>query len=279
METKNLQQCFGGSQGSYEHASEATQTPMRFSVFQPPQAKTSKTPVLWYLSGLTCTEENFTVKGGAQRVAAELGVTVIAPDTSPRGAGIAGEDESYDLGTGAGFYVDATQAPWNSHYKMYSYITEELPALVAENFNVDMSRQGITGHSMGGHGALTLGLRNPDQYRSISAFSPICAPSQCAWGEKALGQYLGDDQTAWQQHDATALINSGHHSAATILIDQGQGDEFLANQLHPDKFEAACKEHGQALALRYQAGYDHSYYFIASFMEDHLRHHAAILSA
>ncbi len=278
MNTISENKCFGGIQGIYEHESSATGTPMRFAVFQPSQAKMGKTPVIWYLSGLTCTEENFTVKAGAQRVAAELGLTIVASDTSPRGAGVEGEDDSYDMGSGAGFYVNATQTPWQKNYQMYSYVTDELPALVAQHFNVDMSKQGITGHSMGGHGALTIGLKNPDRYQSLSAFSPICAPSQCAWGEKALGHYLGDNKADWQQYDATALIENGHRCGSTILIDQGQADEFLVDQLHPDKFEAACTAANQPLNLRFQEGYDHSYYFISSFMEDHLRHHASILT-
>ncbi len=278
MLTISEQKCFGGSQGIYAHESTSTGTSMRFSVFHPPQAQAAKTPVIWYLSGLTCTEENFIFKAGAQRVAAELGLTVIAPDTSPRGAGVVGEDESYDLGSGASFYVDATESPWSDNYQMYSYITAELQAVISDNFNVDINKQGITGHSMGGHGALTLGLRNPQLYRSISAFSPICAPSQCAWGQKALGHYLGDNPADWQLHDATILMQKGCHSASAILIDQGKDDEFLADQLHPDKFEQACTTNNQGLTLRYQEGYDHSYYFIASFIEDHLRHHAKILN-
>ncbi len=279
MEAISSNQCFGGTQGIYAHESATTGTPMRFAVYQPPQAKNGPTPAVWYLSGLTCTEENFTFKAGAQRVAAQLGLTLIAPDTSPRGAGVAGEDDSYDLGSGAGFYVDATQASWAKNYQMYSYITQELPALVAKHFAVDMSKQGITGHSMGGHGALTIGLRNPQQYRSISAFSPICAPSQCPWGQKALGAYLGNNQDDWQQYDATALMQNGYLSDAAILIDQGESDEFLTEQLHPHLFAEACKVRGQALELRMQAGYDHSYYFIASFIEDHLKHHSAVLTA
>lgn len=278
MKTISENKCFGGTQGIYEHESSSTGTTMRFAVFQPAAAQSQKTPVVWYLSGLTCTEQNFTAKAGAQRVAAELGLTIIAPDTSPRGADVEGEDESYDLGSGAGFYVNATQAPWKQNYQMYSYVTNELPTLVAEHFNLDMAKQGITGHSMGGHGSLTIGLKNPDKYQSISAFSPICATSQCAWGEKALGHYLGDNKADWQEYDATALIQSGHRCSSTILIDQGQADEFLANQLHPDKFEATCAVAGQPLTLRLQEGYDHSYYFICSFIEDHLRHHARVLN-
>ena len=277
MNTISEQSCFGGLQGIYEHQSAETQTGMRFAVFQPPAARKAKTPVLWYLSGLTCTEENFTVKAGAQRRAARLGLTIVAPDTSPRGADIKGENDSYDLGTGAGFYVDASASPWNKNYRMQSYITRELPELIERHFSVDMARQGITGHSMGGHGALTLGLKNPQQYRSISAFSPICSPIHCPWGQKALTAYIGKDQEKWQENDANALINAGYRSQNTILIDQGANDEFLAEQLNPNLFQQSCLTAGQALTLRFHAGYDHSYYFIASFMDDHLEHHARLL--
>jgi S-formylglutathione hydrolase len=250
---------------------------MRFSVYQPPQAAAGPVPVVWYLSGLTCTEENFTVKGGAQRYAAEHGIMVIAPDTSPRGAGIAGEDDSYDFGTGAGFYVDATVSPWNQNYRMYSYVTQELPGIVFDSFNAKRDAQGIFGHSMGGHGALTIGLKHPQTYRSVSAFAPICAPSQCDWGRKALTGYLGAQRSAWQDYDATALIISGLRFASDVLIDQGSSDEFLEKQLCPDLFLDACKHADQAVELRYQDGYDHSYYFIASFMGDHLAFHARAL--
>ena len=277
MKTISEQSCFGGLQGIYEHPSSETQTGMRFAVFQPPAARKTKTPVLWYLSGLTCTEENFTVKAGAQRRAAELGLTIVAPDTSPRGANINGEDDSYDLGTGAGFYVDASEPPWNKNYRMQSYITQELPELIERHFSVDMARQGITGHSMGGHGALTLGLKNPQQYRSISAFSPICSPIHSPWGQKALTAYVGKEQDKWQEYDANALINTGHRSQNAILIDQGANDEFLADQLNPSLFQQSCLAAEQALTLRFHAGYDHSYYFIASFMDDHLEHHARLL--
>ncbi len=276
METISEQRCFGGVQGVYRHASETTGTPMQFAVFIPPGAENGGVPVLWYLSGLTCTEENFTVKAGAQRYAAEHGLMLVAPDTSPRGASIPGEDETYDFGSGAGFYVDATEAPWSKNYRMYSYITEELPALVFDGFPGDRARQGITGHSMGGHGALTVGLRNPETYRSISAFSPICAPTQCPWGEKALGGYLGSDRETWKAHDACALIESGQRSGE-ILVDQGDADGFLVEQLKPELLEQACKEAGQPLTLRMQPGYDHSYFFIASFIGDHVAFHAARL--
>lgn len=250
---------------------------MRFAVFIPPQAEDGPVPVLYYLSGLTCNEENFITKAGAQRYAAEHGLMLVAPDTSPRGADVP-DEEGWDFGSGAGFYVDATQEPWAKHYRMYSYITEELPALIHENFSVDATRQGIFGHSMGGHGALVCGLRNPDKYRSISAFAPITAPSQCPWGHKALGNYLGQDSSSWQAYDASQLVQ--HHADASrlILIDQGTDDTFLKqNQLLPEVFEAACNAAGQPLELRMQPGYDHGYYFIASFMEDHIRHHAKYL--
>lgn len=279
MEILSEQRSFGGLQGVYRHTSRETGTVMRFAVFQPPQAFARPVPVLWFLSGLTCTEENVTVKAGAQRVAAELGLMVVAPDTSPRGEGVPGDpDNAYDFGLGAGFYVDATQAPWSTHYRMYSYVTRELPALVVERFPADRSRQGITGHSMGGHGALTVALRNPQVYRSVSAFAPIVAPSEVPWGHKALGRYLGDDRAAWAQHDACALIRAGHR-APVILVDQGESDRFLDEQLRPDLLEDACAAAGQPLLLRRQPGYDHSYYFIATFMEDHLRWHAQALGA
>jgi S-formylglutathione hydrolase len=273
METVNEQRCFGGVQGIYRHSSVETATPMQFSVFSPPQAANGKVPVLWYLSGLTCTEENFTVKAGAQRYAAEHGLMLVAPDTSPRGAGVAGEDDDYDYGSGAGFYVDATNPPWDVNYRMYSYVTSELPELVFDNFAAERDLQGITGHSMGGHGALTIGLKNPQTYQSISAFSPICAPAQCPWGQKALGGYLGDNSAAWDQYDATQLVIQGKRSGE-ILIDQGDADNFLADQLKPELFENACSDAGQELSLRIQPGYDHSYYFIASFIGDHIKFHA-----
>ncbi len=278
METVGENRCFGGTQGVYRHASGETGTDMQFAVYLPPQARDASVPVLWYLSGLTCTEENFTAKAGAQRYAAEHGLALVAPDTSPRGAGIEGEDDDYDFGSGAGFYVDATESPWSANYRMYSYVTRELPALVGANFAVDMDRQGITGHSMGGHGALTIGLRNPDTYRSVSAFAPICAPSQCPWGEKALGGYLGEDRSAWAGHDATALVEAGARANGTLLIDQGDADQFLERELNPKLFAAACERAGQPLELRMQRGYDHSYYFIASFIGEHVAFHAEALT-
>jgi S-formylglutathione hydrolase len=272
--------CFGGVQGFYKHDSQEIGLPMRFSVFTPPQAKQGPVPVLFYLVGLTCTEETFMIKGGAQRVAAELGVMLVAPDTSPRGANIPGESESWDFGVGAGFYLDATQAPWSKHYRMESYVVQELRALIVNEFAADAARIGVFGHSMGGHGALTLALRHPDVYRSVSAFAPIAAPSQCPWGEKAFGNYLGEDRSSWLAHDASALMRK----AATpfpqgILIDQGLADKFLAEQLLPQEFEAACAQAKQPLELRRHEGYDHGYYFISTFMEDHLRFHHRILSA
>lgn len=277
MEKVSENRCFGGAQAVYQHESAETGTPMRFSVFTPPQAETEQRPVLWWLSGLTCSEENFTVKAGAQRYAAEHGLIVIAPDTSPRGAGIKGEDDSYDFGSGAGFYVDATQEPWDKNYRMYSYITDELQELVLDEFRADPCRQGICGHSMGGHGALTLALNNPDIYKSVSAFAPICAPRQCPWGQKALRGYLGDVTEVWDNHDAVALIKAGNKVNGTILVDQGSADEFLTEQLKPELLEQACEQHGQPLELRFQEGYDHSYYFIASFIGEHIHFHAQAL--
>lgn len=253
---------------------------MKFAVFTPPQALHHKVPVLYYLAGLTCTEETFMIKAGAQRLAAELGLMLVAPDTSPRGLSLPGDSIDWDFGVGAGFYVDATQQPWARHYRMYSYIAAELPLIIAANFAADMERQGIFGHSMGGHGALTIGLKHPDAYRSISAFAPIAAPMQCPWGVKAFAGYLGDDQAAWQAYDASYLVSQSADggSRTPILIDQGLGDQFLGQQLHPHLFEMACQQVGYPLRLRRHVGYDHGYYFISSFMDDHLRHHAAILN-
>ena len=271
--------CFGGSQRFYRHASAQIGLPMRFSVFLPPQAAQGPVPALLYLAGLTCNEETFMAKAGAQRLAAELGLALIAPDTSPRGANVPGEADSWDFGLGAGFCLDATQAPWATHYRMESYLTQELLKLVANALPVDAGRIGIFGHSMGGHGALTLALRHPDIFNSVSAFAPICAPSQCPWGQKAFQGYLGGDKGEWLLHDATALMNacSAAPFSGSILVDQGLSDKFLAEQLHPELFEAACAKAGQPLTLRRHAGYDHGYYFIATFMADHLRHHAAQL--
>jgi S-formylglutathione hydrolase len=249
---------------------------MRFGVYVPPQAQDGPVPVLYYLAGLTCTEETFAIKAGAQRVAAELGLMLITPDTSPRDTGIEGADANWDFGHGAGFYLDATQAPWSGPFRMESWVTQELRALVVSKFPARDDRVGIFGHSMGGHGALTLALRHPGRYQSVSAFAPIAAPMQCPWGEKAFSGYLGPDRAAWARHDATELVKAGAR-VPPLLIDQGLADKFLPEQLHPHLFEQACAEAGQPLTLRRHAGYDHGYYFIASFVEDHLRHHAATL--
>lgn len=269
--------CFGGRQGFYAHQSRECGTEMRFSVFRPPQSEQRRVPVLYYLAGLTCTEETFMIKAGAQRLAAELGLMLVAPDTSPRKTGIPNEDADWEFGSGAGFYLDATEVPWSAHYRMYSYVTQELPELVLANFPGRAERQGIFGHSMGGHGALVCALRNPGLYRSLSAFAPIAAPSQCPWGQKALSGFLGPDRTAWLEYDATELMQR-RPFGAPILIDQGGSDQFLATQLYPHLFEQACQAAGQALTLRRHEAYDHGYYFIASFMADHLRHHAMQLN-
>ncbi|BAJ79349.1 carboxylesterase [Acidiphilium multivorum AIU301] len=274
LETVSTQKCFGGMQGVYRHEAKETGCTMRFAVFLPPQAAAGTVPALYYLAGLTCTEENFTVKAGAQRVAAELGIALIAPDTSPRGLGYPGEDDAYDFGTGAGFYVDATETPWRDGYRMYSYITKELPALINASFPVDPARVGIFGHSMGGHGALTIALKNPGAYRSVSAFAPIVSPMRCPWGEKALTGYLGVDRANWRAYDATALIEDRGWDGPAILVDQGTADPFLERELKPELLREACAAKGVKLDLRMQEGYDHSYFFIATFVEDHLRHHA-----
>ena len=267
---------FGGAVGFYRHAAQQTRCAMRFAVFTPPQAARGRVPVLYYLAGLTCSEETFMVKAGAQRVAAELGLMLVAPDTSPRGVPLAGDSDSWDFGVGAGFYVDATESPWHMHYRMYSYVARELPQVIADHFPADPGRQGIFGHSMGGHGALTIAFKNRDRYRSISALAPIAAPMRCPWGEKAFTGYLGANRERWRSYDATELV-SGLTDAPRwppILIDQGLADQFLETQLHPGLFETACQRVGYPLTLRRHAGYDHGYYFIASFIEDHLRHHA-----
>jgi S-formylglutathione hydrolase len=265
---------FGGDQQVWQHRSETLDCDMRFAIYLPPQAQRGSVPVLYWLSGLTCTEQNFISKAGAQRYAAEHGIAIVCPDTSPRGDDVADAD-GYDIGKGAGFYVNATQAPWATHYRMYDYVVDELPGLIEAHFPVTAARA-ISGHSMGGHGALVTALRNPGRYRSVSAFSPIVAPSQVPWGEKALGAYLGQHQEAWKAYDATALI-----AAATerlpLLIDQGSADEFLATQLRPELLEAACNTHGHPLTLRMQSRFDHSYYFIASFIREHIAHHATAL--
>jgi len=277
LELISEHRCFGGWQRFYKHESKVIGLPMRFSVFVPAQAETARVPALFYLAGLTCTEETFMIKSGAQRHAAEQGLMLIAPDTSPRGANVPGEADSWDFGVGAGFYVDATQPPWDQHYRMDSYIVEELHGIVTGELPGDAARTGIFGHSMGGHGALVLALRNPATFRSVSAFAPIAAPSQCDWGKKALGGYLGPDTTAWRGYDATELMKSAQQPfPGGILVDQGLKDQFL-HQLHPDAFEAACARAGQPLTLRRHEGYDHGYYFISTFMQDHLAHHAAQL--
>jgi S-formylglutathione hydrolase len=270
--------CFGGTQGFYRHASAVCATPMRFGVYVPPQAQSRRVPVLLYLAGLTCTEETFAMKAGAQRVASELGLMLVTPDTSPREPVLPGDREDWDLGIGAGFYVDATRAPWSAHYRMHSYVTEELPALVAAHFPADVARLGVFGHSMGGHGALVAALRRPDVFRSCSALAPIGAPSRSPWGEKAFSAYLGDDREAWKAWDASELVRA-RPFPGTLLVDQGSSDKFLDDQLKPWLLEQACREAGQALTLDRHDGYDHSYYFIASFVSRHLAHHAAALGA
>ena len=267
---------FGGEQGVYKHRSSATGTDMTFSVFVPPHAAGQKLPVVWYLSGLTCTHANVTDKGEFRRACSDLGLIFIAPDTSPRGDGVP-DDDAYDFGKGAGFYLNATEAPWADHFQMRTYIEEELPSVIAGAFPADMDRQGITGHSMGGHGALTIALRNPGRFNSVSAFAPICSPLNCPWGHKAFQGYLGTDQSTWRAYDACALIEDGAR-VPDLLVDQGLADGFLEEQLKPELLEAACQTAGQPLTLRRQDGYDHSYYFISTFMADHLAWHAARLT-
>ena len=280
IETLSETRCFGGRIGFYKHASAANHCDMRFSVFVPPQAADGKVPVVTFLSGLTCTEENFMIKSGAQRVASELGIMLVSPDTSPRGEGVPDDpDGDYDFGLGAGFYLNATKRPWSRHYNMYDYVIRELQPAVFGHFPGDPGRHGLMGHSMGGHGALTVGLRNPHLFRSLSAFAPICTTLDSPWGRKALDHYLGNDRETWQDYDASEVArrvtNPGHWGR--ILVDQGEDDPFLAEQLHPGRLEAACAESGLDLELRFHAGYDHGYYFIATFIEEHLRHHAARL--
>lgn len=280
IETLSETNCFGGRIGFYKHHSRTNQCDMRFAVFVPPQAKDRKVPVVTFLSGLTCTEENFMVKGGAQRVAAELGLMLVSPDTSPRGEGVPDDpDGAYDFGLGAGFYLNATQAPWSRHYHMYDYVVDELQDVVFGNFPGDAARHGLTGHSMGGHGALTIGLRNMDLFRSLSAFAPICTTLHSPWGKKALGYYLGEDRSQWSVYDACEVArdctDTSHYSK--ILVDQGAADSFLAEQLRPDLLVDACAASGLPLDLRMRDGYDHGYYFISTYMEEHLRFHAAEL--
>lgn len=277
LETLSTNLSHGGVQGVYRHASATTGTEMTFSVFVPPHAPGARLPVVWYLSGLTCTHANVTEKGEFRAACAELGLIFVAPDTSPRGDGVADDPAgAYDFGLGAGFYVNATEAPFAAHYRMRDYIESELPALIGKHFPADMARQGITGHSMGGHGALTIALRNPGRFRAVSAFAPICAPIDCPWGQKALTGYLGADQAAWRAYDACALIEDGAR-LPDLLVDQGGADNFLAEQLKPELLEAACAKAAISLTLRMQPGCDHSYYFISSFMADHLYWHAARL--
>ncbi|MCO4865208.1 S-formylglutathione hydrolase [Cupriavidus sp. WGlv3] len=280
MELISQHGCHGGMQRFYRHDSAAIGLQMRFSVYLPPQAQAgARVPVLFYLAGLTCTEETFMIKAGAQRFAAEHGLMLVAPDTSPRGAALPGEADAWDFGVGAGFYLDATEAPWHKHWRMESYVADELFELVTSALPGDAARVGIFGHSMGGHGALVLAQRHPQRFRSVSAFAPIAAPSRCPWGEKAFTGYLGSDRAAWAQHDASELMARQQAAPfpAGILVDQGLDDQFLQSQLHPDAFAAACQAVGQPLTLRRHSGYDHGYYFITSFIADHIRHHATQL--
>ena len=281
IETLSETSCFGGKIGFYRHASAVNNCDMQFSVFVPSQAANGKVPVVTFLSGLTCTEENFMVKSGAQRVAAKLGLMLVSPDTSPRGEGVPDDpDDDYDFGLGAGFYVNSSEAPWSKHYQMYDYVTRELQEVIFENFPGDADRHGLTGHSMGGHGALTIGLRNPAMFKSLSAFAPICTTLHSPWGKKALGYYLGDDTSTWMHYDACEVARSVDDPTAysKILVDQGANDPFLAEQLKPELLKAACDESGLPLELRIHDGYDHGYYFIATLIEEHLRFHADQLS-
>ncbi len=282
IETLSETNCFGGRIGFYKHASTSNNCDMQFSVFVPPRAAAGPVPVLTFLSGLTCTEENFMVKSGAQRVAAELGLMLVSPDTSPRGEGVPDDpDGDYDMGLGAGFYVNATEAPFAEHFQMYDYVTREFVDVIFDNFPGDRDRHGLTGHSMGGHGALTIGLQNRHLYKSLTAFAPICTTLHSPWGQKALGYYLGSDKSAWSAHDACEVARNTtdtlHYSR--ILVDQGADDPFLEEQLKPELLQAACDESGLPLELRIHAGYDHGYYFISTFIEEHLRFHAAELGA
>ncbi len=276
MEKRSEHACFGGTQGYYSHASAETGTTMNFAVYQPPQAQHGKVPALYYLAGLTCTDETFMIKAGAQRVAAELGLMLVSCDTSPRGLGYPGEADSWDFGVGAGFYLDATQAPWAKGWRMGSYVNVELPALIEANFPALSDKRGIFGHSMGGHGALVTALRDPQRWHSVSAFAPICNPSAVPWGQRAFSRYLGEDVASWAEWDATVLMQRKAYPGP-LLVDQGEGDQFLARELAPDALAAAAAASGQVLQLRRHAAYDHGYFFIQSFVEDHLRHHAAQL--
>jgi S-formylglutathione hydrolase len=275
--TRSEHACFGGTQGFYERASAACAGPMRFSVFLPPQARAAKVPALYYLAGLTCSEEHLPTKGGAARLAAELGLALVACDTSPRSTRYPGDDASWDFGVGAGFYLDATEAPWSASYRMETHVTRELVAWVEDAFPIARDRRGIFGHSMGGHGALTLALRHPDLYTSVSALAPIVAPSEVPWGQKAFAGYLGEDRARWAEHDTCALVRSRPRKDLELFVDQGTSDKFLERELQPERLEAACAASGQPLRLRRHEGYDHSYYFIATVMDEHLRHHANAL--
>lgn len=278
LQLLNEHRCFGGVQRFYKHDSREIGLPMQFAVYLPPQAAEGPVPVLIYLAGLTCTEETATIKAGAQQWAARHGLALVMPDTSPRGANLPGDSECWDFGVGAGFYLDATQLPWAAHYRMESYVVRELPELLKE-LPLDVSRMGICGHSMGGHGALTLALKHPGVFRSVSAFAPIAAPMRCPWGQKAFAGYLGEDREVWKRHDASELMaRAANPFPEGILIDQGLADKFLAEQLYPEAFEAACARAGQPLTLRRHAGYDHGYYFIQGFIADHLAHHARVLA-
>lgn len=276
METISKAKAFGGTQGVYRHKSEACQCDMTFALFLPPQAEQRPVPVLWYLSGLTCTHQNVMDKGEYRRLAAELGIAILCPDTSPRGDDVPDEPDNWQFGKGAGFYLDATEAPFAKNYQMYSYITEELTKLVAQEFPLDMSRQAITGHSMGGHGAITIALKNPERFKSVSAFAPIAQPSTAGWSKPAFEKYLGNDQSTWRAYDTTALIEDGHR-IESLLVDQGTSDSFLDDGLRPWLLQEACTKAGIPLTLNMQEGYDHSYYFISTFMDEHLRWHAARL--
>lgn len=275
MELISKTRSFGGYIERYKHYSHTTKCEMIFAIYLPPQVQLHAVPVLYWLSGLTCTDENFMQKAGAQKIAAELGIAIVCPDTSPRGTDLPGEHESYDFGSGAGFYLNATQSPWDQYYRMYDYVVDELPALIRQYFPVT-DQCSISGHSMGGHGALTIALKNPQRYQSVSAFAPICHPVNCPWGKHVFRQYLGEDESQWQQYDAAVLIAHAKHKIP-LLVDQGDADEFLSEQLQPDALRIACEENDYPLTLRLQSGYDHSYFFIASFIEEHLRYHGSYL--
>jgi len=274
MEQIDAHRCFDGQQLRFRHRADSVDCDMTLSIYLPPQADQRAVPALYWLSGLTCTDENFVIKAGAQRYAAEYGIALIAPDTSPRGEGVPDDPTgAYDVGLGAGFYLNATRRPWDRHYRMYDYVVDELPRLINDHFPVDHEKIALSGHSMGGHGALTIALKNPDRYRSVSAFAPVCSPMHCPWGEKALGTYLGDDRNSWRQYDSCELISQASHHLP-ILVDQGKADDFLDTQLKPHLLAEAAQQAGYPLDIRYRPGYDHSYFFISSFIGDHLRFHA-----